>query len=812
MAVTPSAGPALGGTSVVITGTGFTGVSGTSAVTFGGVAAAGYTVDSATQITAIAPAHAAGTVRLQVAASNGATADTTADDFTYLDRYDQTDPRLTYSGTWEGYAKSAAWQGSYGRASSAGATVSITFTGTRLDWIAMKGTTTGKADVYLDGALKETVDLAASTAQYQQRVWSTGTLASGAHTVRIVRNAGNATGKFITVDAVEILGVLGRPGLVEQTDTRLGWTGTWATFTTASASAGSYGRANSSGSMVTVDFNGTSLAWIATKGTTLGRAWVSLDGGTAENVDLAAAAVAYQQKVWETGTIAAGDHEVKIWRDDNNTAGKYISVDAFDVQGTVRQAVVPSGFEQGDTHLSYTGTWTVTSTTSASGGSFMSADSALSSVTVSFTGVSIDWVAGRGPSYGKATVSLDGGAAVAVDLYSATSLWKQTVWRSGTLASGSHTVTISWTGTGAAGASGTGIDVDSFDVFGYLQPARPPLDKLSPAQLAGQRVIYSYPGTTVPDALITLIRNGQAAGVIFFSTNMTSTSQIAGVCAQLEAAAASLTNPFRAPLLLMTDQEGGKVRRLGGEPVQSAKEVGASADPAGTAAATGAAAAATLKAAGMNVDLAPVLDVYREEGNFIDAAGRSYSSDPVVVSLCGSDFIYAQQALGVLSAGKHFPGLGAATYGANTDSLPVTLNVPLDELQSIDEYPYKAALNAGLGIVMQSWATYPALDPTMPAGLSSTVIQNELRGRLGYKGVTITDALEAGAIASFGTTAQRSVLAAGAGEDLILCSSRSVGQGQSALTGLQGAYTGGTLDHAAFTASIQRVLDLRMSL
>ena len=86
---------------------------------------------------------------------------------------------------------------------------------------------------------------------------------------------------------------------------------------------------------MTVTFTGTYLAWIATTGTTLSRAYVSLDGGAAQTVDLARSAVAYQQKVWNTGTLGSGTHTVRIWRDPTDAAGKYISVDAFDVIGTL---------------------------------------------------------------------------------------------------------------------------------------------------------------------------------------------------------------------------------------------------------------------------------------------------------------------------------------------------------------------------------------------------------------------------------------------------------------------------------------------
>jgi hypothetical protein len=124
----------------------------------------------------------------------------------------------------------------------------------------------------------------------------------------------------------------------QQTDSRLAYAGTWYTFSTSGASGGSYKRASANGTSVTVKFNGTYLAWIATKGTTLGKAFVSLDGGPAVGVNLASSSVAYQQNVWNTGTLASGTHTVKIWRDPSSASDKYISVDAFDVVGTLATA------------------------------------------------------------------------------------------------------------------------------------------------------------------------------------------------------------------------------------------------------------------------------------------------------------------------------------------------------------------------------------------------------------------------------------------------------------------------------------------
>jgi beta-N-acetylhexosaminidase len=339
------------------------------------------------------------------------------------------------------------------------------------------------------------------------------------------------------------------------------------------------------------------------------------------------------------------------------------------------------------------------------------------------------------------------------------------------------------------------------------------LPALSPAQLAGQRVVYSYRGLTPPAGLLDLIRHGEVAGVVFFGGNIASTAQIDGVISQFRQANASPNNPLRAlPLLLMTEQEGRAVRRLPGAPLLSEKQIGASADPRAEATNAGTGAAQTLASVGMNVNLAPVLDVSRAPGDFDDQFGRSYGSDPGTVSALGADFITAQQTVGVAATAKHFPGLGAATGAQNTDEQPVTLYVSRDDLRSIDEHPFQAAIASGVKLVMVSWAVYPALDPSWPAGLSPTIIGGELRQRLGFTGVTITDALEAGALQAFGTSGQRATLAARAGMDLILCSGQSLDEGQQARLALQAGLNNGTLNRAAFTAAVQRIVSLRSSL
>jgi beta-N-acetylhexosaminidase len=340
--------------------------------------------------------------------------------------------------------------------------------------------------------------------------------------------------------------------------------------------------------------------------------------------------------------------------------------------------------------------------------------------------------------------------------------------------------------------------------------------RLSARQLAGQRVIYSFTGFAPPSSLITLIEHGEAAGVVFFGDNYENAGQFRHIVAELQAANASSRNPARGyPLLLMTDQEGGEVRRLPGQPVLSEKRIGdkrpdSAAEKAATQAGTG--AAANLRSYGLNVNLAPVLDVYRKAGDFDDQFQRSYSTRPGLVSALGSRFIAAQQAGHVAATAKHFPGLGAASASQDTDVRPVTITLSAHTLETVDEYPYLAAFAAGVKLVMVSWAVYPHLGSDLPAGLSPTIVQGQLRGRLHFTGVTITDAIGAGALRAYGTTQNRALLAAQAGMDLILSAAQIPEDGVHCMDGLETGYLHGKLGKSEFQAVVVQILALRYSL
>jgi beta-N-acetylhexosaminidase len=330
----------------------------------------------------------------------------------------------------------------------------------------------------------------------------------------------------------------------------------------------------------------------------------------------------------------------------------------------------------------------------------------------------------------------------------------------------------------------------------------PPLPALTDRQLAGQRVIHAFAGTSPSPALEALIRRGEAAGVILFGPNVTRGT--AGVRALVRRLQAIPRPPgLRAPLLVMVDQEGGLVRRLPGPPVASAEQLGRSGPEA--AGAAGRAAGRSLRSVGVNVDLAPVADVARA-GSAIGAQRRSFGSAPGPVASAAAAFARGLQAEGVAATAKHFPGLGRAL--GNTDLTPVRIPASLDQLRRVDERPFARAVGEGVRLVMVGSAVYPALDER-PAVLSRRVIRGELRGRLGFDGVVVTDALDTPSLADAGGDGEAAVLAAAAGADLVLFSGPA--GGPAAVDAIAAALRDGRLARGPARAAAARVLALRAS-
>jgi beta-N-acetylhexosaminidase len=325
---------------------------------------------------------------------------------------------------------------------------------------------------------------------------------------------------------------------------------------------------------------------------------------------------------------------------------------------------------------------------------------------------------------------------------------------------------------------------------------------LSPGQLAGERLVAGVTGTAVSPQLRLAIRAGRLAGVVLFADNFPSRAAGRRLVRQLQAIPRPLA--LRAPLLVMVDQEGGQVVRLSGAPSVSAQEMGERGGAFSLR--QGRLTAANLRDVGVTVDLAPVLDVARP-GGVIAATERAFGSNPRQVATSAVPFARGLEAGGVVATAKHFPGLGAATE--NTDFAVQRIELSKAQLRLVDGTPYEAYVRAGGRMVMLSTAIYPAFSEA-PAAFTRAIATGELRGRLGFRGVSITDALETVAVDAFGGPGQAGVAAARAGVDLLLFADLAGAEaaGRSLLAKLRS----GALDRAEFLAAAGRVLDLRAEL
>jgi beta-N-acetylhexosaminidase len=325
---------------------------------------------------------------------------------------------------------------------------------------------------------------------------------------------------------------------------------------------------------------------------------------------------------------------------------------------------------------------------------------------------------------------------------------------------------------------------------------------LSIPRLAGERIVAGVSGTAVSPGLERAVREGRVAGVVLFADNFPSRAAGRRLIASLQA----IRRPpaLGDPLLAMIDQEGGLVKRVGGAPTASAEEMG---ERGGAFSRDqGRRTAANLRDLGVNVDLAPVLDVARPGGT-IAATERGFGSTAERVAATAVPFAVGLQGGGVAATGKHFPGLGAAPE--NTDFAVQRIGLSKRALRDVDEAPYRAFAAAGGDLVMLSTAIYPALSPD-PAAFSRAIATAELRGRLGFEGVSITDALDSVAVHAFGGPAKAGTAAAKAGSDLLLFT--DLPAAERAWRALTAKLRDGGLDREEFEAAAQRVLDLRRQL
>lgn len=281
------------------------------------------------------------------------------------------------------------------------------------------------------------------------------------------------------------------------------------------------------------------------------------------------------------------------------------------------------------------------------------------------------------------------------------------------------------------------------------------LETLSLEQLAGQRLLVGFEGRRFNQDLKFLIGDLNVGGIILFSQNAETPDQVKKLCGSVQEYARMTGQP---PLIIAIDQEGGQVARLkkpftqfpGNPAMKSRKDAIYFAERT----------AAELSQAGINMNLAPVLDVAPKEIDSV-MAGRSFGHDPDWVSKLGVTVISHLQRNKIMAIAKHFPGIGRTVFDSHID-LPI-FDGDLSELESCDLVPFEAGIRGGVAGIMLSHIIYRKIDPQWPASLSQHVAGKLLRDRMRFSGITMTDDLDMGAINKHYdiNTAIRQILQAG---------------------------------------------------
>ena len=258
-------------------------------------------------------------------------------------------------------------------------------------------------------------------------------------------------------------------------------------------------------------------------------------------------------------------------------------------------------------------------------------------------------------------------------------------------------------------------------------------------QTIGQRLMVGFDGLVLNDEVKYYIRELRVGGLILFSRNIESPQQVADLCGAAQTYAATHGQP---PLLIGIDQEGGVVARLkppftqfpGNPFLHSLEDARIFAETT----------AEELKRIGININMAPVLDVADPEGDGV-MRQRVFGADPQAVARMGITVIHHLQANGVLAVAKHFPGIGRTVLDSHQD-LP-DLDIERRRLMDSDLIPFQAAFSHPVAGVMLSHIRYLGLDPVWPASLSTIIARDLLRDELGYQGLVLTDDIDMGALA-----------------------------------------------------------------
>jgi beta-N-acetylhexosaminidase len=287
---------------------------------------------------------------------------------------------------------------------------------------------------------------------------------------------------------------------------------------------------------------------------------------------------------------------------------------------------------------------------------------------------------------------------------------------------------------------------------------------MTPSAHSISPLVVSYSGPTPDAELLGWVRDGLVSGVVLFGDNAPDEKTV-------RTAARQLHDASPGQFLIMIDEEGGRVRRLPDAPESMTDLRSYESRPLSDVGASYTKVAERLKRIGVDMLLAPVVDVGGFGTEWLDS--RTYSDDPDRIAEMAQAVIPAIQNIGIMACAKHFPGLHGVVVDPHTDR--ATERTPPSEWDTLDAVPFRAAVTAGVQSVMVGHQIMMGFDAEFPACLSSIVVSVLLRQRLGFTGLVITDDLAMGAIAKYYTVEHAVPMALQAGcNRTIICNNREL--------------------------------------
>ena len=339
----------------------------------------------------------------------------------------------------------------------------------------------------------------------------------------------------------------------------------------------------------------------------------------------------------------------------------------------------------------------------------------------------------------------------------------------------------------------------------------------------GQMFMVGFDGHQVSLKLRDIILCHGIGGIILFSRNITDPIQLADLCNDLQNISKDI------PLFISIDQEGGRVSRLK-EPftqlpparffgrlfekkpqeIQEDKTNEFEPDYKKDDVVTllydlGEVVARELSSVGINMNLAPVLDVNTNPGNLV-IKDRSFGLDPFTVSILGNAFIKGLQGNGVIAVGKHFPGHGDTDCDSHKQ-LP-TVKHSVKRFEEVELMPFMESIKEGLESIMTAHVLYPAWDASMPATLSENILDGILRKKMGFEGLIISDDMDMGAIKSKYSIEEATMHAINAGVDIILIGN-NLGKLERVMHTTLQAVDKGRISQSRINESVERILGLK---